>query len=276
MELATNLLKYANGGEIWLLKEDGEYLVASLDRGSGIENLTWALKRGTTVMKNSLGIGLYQLNNNEFLKMSIFTKKDFGTVILLKPKNFKKTWTYLIRNYMDMKYGGDFFIKKGNFFILGDVSGHGIKAYKSYEIIREFFQKRAISCLKIDDLLKELHFELKSKNLRSVVLALIKQEKDKFNMCGVGNIESIIVDGDKKLVSFKEGIVGEVFGSVTKIELNKKVRFLSLFSDGIDKKMLYNISNGIKDIHLFAICAVFFSKEGDDRSIFVLKGDENG
>jgi len=274
MELGTNILKYAKSGEIWLLEVDNDYLLAALDEGGGIKNLDWAMKKGTST-KNSLGLGLYQLSNNSFFNISIFTsKKDpQGSVILIKPKNLNKDLIVLTQNYMDLDVSGDFFAKKGRYFILGDASGHGIKANKSAEFIKKYFLNNVISCLFIDDFFKNLHQKLKDNHLRSAVISVGEINKNKFNICGVGDINLISkIDNKIEKKSFKEGIIGEAFSSSSKYSYNfsKNSNFF-VFSDGIDEKMIYNITKQIDDIYLIVVCAIFYSKKIDDKIILAIR-----
>jgi len=272
MEIGTNILKHAKKGEIWLLKVENEYLLAGLDEGDGIKDLNWALKKGTSTQK-SLGLGLYQLSQNDSFELKIFTSTK-GSVFLIKPKNITKNLVVLRDNYMGLNVSGDFFAKKGKFFILGDASGHGIKANKSAEFIKKYFLSNVFSCIFIDDFFRNLHKKIKEKHLRSSVLTIGEITKNKITLCGVGNINFIYKENkifEKR--SFKEGIIGEAFSSSSKYSYNftKNSQFF-LFSDGIEEEKVYNIIKQIDDIYLSVICAVFYSKRIDDKIILAIKG----
>ena len=270
MELGTNILKYATKGEIWLIEWEDSFALASLDNGRGIQNLNWALQKGTST-GNSLGLGLYQLSQNESFKLEIFTssEKPNGTVVLLRPKKDLKIF-YLADNYMDFSKGGDFILQKGKFLIIGDVSGHGAKAYDTAEKIKEFFWHDTFSCVLIDDYLKNLHIFLIHHKLRSVVLSVIETTKNNISLCGVGNLHLFIKDPDIRYLTFKDGVIGEAFSSTSKFQFAK---FSQIFvsTDGIDQKIMYNILSKTESLYLSVVAGIFFAGVNDDKTIVGVK-----
>jgi len=276
MELGTNLIKHANGGEIWLLEENKEFILASLDRGEGIEDLDWALKRGNSTIKDSLGLGLFQLSQNDLFDLLIFssTSTPQGTVIIFKPKKLKNNFIFLQRNYLDMNISGDFFIQKGKYFIVGDSSGHGVLANKTAKFINKYFFNKAFSCILIDDVFKDLDNKLKENGLRSAVISIMEYTKKQINICGVGNIGILhITNSNIEEISQKNGILGEVYHSISKYKFNlQKNDKIVLYSDGVDDKMVYNISKKCQDIYLFGISTIYFSDIMDDKTVFILEG----
>ena len=272
MELGTNILKYPKKGEIWLLSDEDDYLIAALDKGSGIFDLDWALKKGTS-SKNTLGLGLYQLSLNNKYKLEIFTShsKPKGTVVLLRP-NKNKQLLYLINNFLDLPYGGDFILKKGKYIIVGDVSGHGRRAENSKKEIKRFFLQRTFSCLLVDDLLKELDLEIKNRHLRSVVLTILEITKFGVNICGIGTNKVFVKNKELKFFGFKDGIVGEFFSSSEKFFI-KEYSQLFITTDGINEKIMYNILNKTNSLYLSVISGIYFSENSDDKTIL---GVSNG
>jgi len=275
MELGTNILKYAKSGEIWLLEEDGEYILCALDKGKGIKDLKWAMQKGNTTAKNSLGLGLYQLTNNDYFDFLIFTSTDtnmHGSVFMLKPKSLNNIRTFLKENYMGLSHSGDFVFFKGRYVIIGDVLGHGLRASKSVEFLKWYFYDNVFSCSTLDDLISRLHNILKSKALRGLSLSVIEIRNNKISVCGVGNIGIMYKKENIKYITQKEGILGEVYSRMSKYEITTEKNMLFLaFSDGIDEKILYNILNESDDIYLISVCAVYFSERVDDKIIFVYK-----
>jgi len=271
MELGTNILKYSKEGEIWLLSDD-DFLLASLDKGEGIKNLEWALQKGTS-SNNTLGLGLYQISQNDKYKLEIFTSTDRlkGTIVLIRPKKEKKV-VYLMKNYLDLPYGGDFVLKKGKYVILGDVSGHGKRAFLSAQIIKKFFMKNVFSCLLIDEFLKNLDRKIKNENLRSFVVGILELSKFGINICGVGNIKIFVKNEKIEFFSLKDGVIGEVFSSTSKLQL-KNFCQIFLISDGVDEKLMYNILEKTKSMYLSIIAGVYFSKDGDDKAIIGVKNE---
>ena len=264
MELGTNLYKHTDGGEIWILKEGEKRAIASLDKGKGIKNINWALEKGTTTYKGSMGIGLYQLSRNDKYKFEIFSKENVGTIILLHDFNLKEV--YLSESYYNNDINGDFFAKKGHFFLFGDASGHGIKAYKSAEFVKKIFLNTLFSCSFIEDFFREIDKKIKEKSLRGAVLSIIEVTKSRFKICGVGNISMIY---HNELITQKDGVIGVVFSNASKYEFSRNDRLI-IFSDGI---LFENIKNFlyIKSDYLLALCSIFYSPVLDDKSILILR-----
>ena len=287
MELSTNLIKHANGGEIWILKSNDEILLSALDYGKGIENLALFMQKGETSMQNSLGLGLYQLNKNPYYHMEIFTltQKEFhGTIVLIKPRDYQKSVTSLKINYIGEQLSGDMFAKKGKFLLLADGSGHGIKANKTVEFVKSFFYDNHFSCLLIDEFFQKLHKELQKRTLRGVVLALFEVTKEKVQVCGVGNIALWHKQGKElRMITQKNGIIGEVFSSISteKFSLLADEKVIAT-TDGIDcnhmQKIVPQLAENTSSALLALASVHFASVRYDDQSIVVienLKGDNN-
>jgi hypothetical protein len=220
MELSSNLIKNANGGEIWFMEKDSKFFMAALDKGSGIKNLNWAMQKGTTRMDNSLGLGLYQISNNEYYKSEIvsFTDRDLhGTVVLIIPRDLNMEIIDFQMPYIGERVCGDLITKKGKFILLADITGHGKKAFESAKFIKSYFYKTLFSCLLIDEFFQNLHNEIKARSLRGAVLSIFEITKKFVQICGVGNIVFWIKDGNEYInISQKDGMLGEVFSSSDK------------------------------------------------------------
>ena len=271
MELGTNILKYAKNGEIWLLEINNSFGLAALDKANGIEHIEWAKQKGTST-GGSLGLGLYQLSQSEDFILDIFTsnKNPNGTIVLLRPKEKLKICS-LIDNYLDLPYGGDFVFKKGKFIVIGDVSGHGKIANKTADKIKEFFLNQTFSCVFIDEIFQKLHNYLLQNSLRSVVLSVIEVTKSNISLCGVGNLNLFIKNNQNvKYLTFKEGIIGEVFSSSSKFNF-KEYSQIFITSDGINEKMMYNILSKTNSLYLTILAGIYFAGVDDDKTILGVK-----
>jgi len=273
MELGTNLYKHAGSGEIWIIEDENDLLIASVDEGKGIENLNWALRKGSTSLNNSLGLGLYSLRQIKGFEFEVFSKKDFGSIFLFK-KQRKKDSLFLQSSFYDDVVSGDFIYKKDKFLVIGDVSGHGIKAYKSAQKIQEFLKKELINCQLIDDMINNLHLYIKQNRLRSVVLSVIKNSK-KVEICGVGNIDIFVKDLKISQYSQAKGMIGEVFHKVSKYNFERENNIIILKTDGISDKIVKMFLEKNYSKEMIAIGAIFYSKRNDDKTILIL-GDTNG
>jgi len=273
MELGTNLYKHAGSGEIWIIEDENDLLIASVDEGKGIENLNWALRKGSTSLNNSLGLGLYSLRQIKGFEFEVFSKKDFGSIFLFK-KQRKKDSLFLQSSFYDDIVSGDFIYKKDKFLVIGDVSGHGIKAYKSAQKIQEFLKKELTNCQLIDDIINNLHLYIKQNRLRSVVLSVIKNSK-KVEICGVGNIGIFVKDLKISQYSQAKGMIGEVFHKVSKYNFERENNIIILKTDGISDKIVKMFLEKNYSKEMIAIGAIFYSKRNDDKTILIL-GDTNG
>jgi len=267
MELGTNILKYPKKGEIWIIEEKGRFGLAALDRGCGIKDINWALKKGTTTFKNgdSLGLGLYQLSQGLDLKFNIFSSKD-GTVVLVDDFIREELIYFSLPMIESSIYNGDFFAKKKKFFIFGDSAGHGKKAALVAKKIKEIFFSTTISCFFVEDFFKIVDAKLKKENLRGAVFCLIEKIDRYILLCGVGDIGFL---HNNHYYTFNKGVVGEYYSSVKKFEFRGDI---VVFTDGVDEIFLKKYRKDVKDNYLMVLIGVYFSKRGDDRSILIIGG----
>jgi hypothetical protein len=282
MELTTNLIKYGGGGNIWLVEKFNHYCLVSLDRGPGIKDLDQAKMKGFTSAHNSLGLGLYQLGQNSLFDLEIFTstkENQSGTIVLVKPKKLDANITFLSKSYMNLDYNGDYYVSKGKYSLFGDVSGHGIRTQKSVKAIKEFFINEFVSCSSMNLFYNELHHLLKKNRLRSSVMCLLEIAKNKIQICGIGNINLFIQEGNHyKYNIFKNGIIGEVFDKSDLKEIkcgditgSQKV---ILTTDGLSlqetKEFLEKLPHDISNILISIVLIHFLSNPLDDSSVLVV------
>ncbi len=286
MELSSNLLKHASGGEIWIIESDSKILLAALDYGEGIKDIAWSMKNGTSRMINSLGLGLHQMNNDTFyhIEVASFTDTDMhGTVVLVKPRNWEKDVLSAQISYVTESICGDIFVKKGRFLLLADGSGHGKKANISVELIKSYFYKHPFSCILVDEFFSKIHDKLKSDKLRGAVVSIFEVSNSSIQACGVGNISYWHQDGNGyQYSSQKDGILGEVFSSSdTHIFNLSRGSKLIAATDGIGvgamNKVLSKLSANSSSAML-ALCAMHFAAVShDDKTIVIItqKGKKN-
>lgn len=279
MELSTNLIKHADKGEIWVLDYKDEILLCALDYGNGIENINWSMQNGTTGMDNSLGLGLYQMNNNANYEIEICSlahREIHGTVVLLKPINLNPDIISLQIPHATEEISGDMFVKKGKFLLLCDGSGHGKKANKSAELAKSLFYNHPFSCLLVDEFFLNLDKKLKEKEMRGLALSIFEISKSSVQVCGIGNISFWIQNGNHyNYASQKDGILGEHYSSSDTFlfELSHNQKFITA-TDGIDvgkfNKLLFHMPKESSGA-LIALSAMHFaSVTYDDKTIVVI------
>jgi len=280
MELSTNLIKYADGGYIWLLQKKSKYALACFDNGSGIKDLDLAITNGYTTSTNSLGLGLHQIAQNPDFNMQIYTQAcdiNSGTVVLVSQKGIDSDITFLSKSYMDLEQNGDYFQKKGKYIIFGDASGHGIKAQKSANAIKSFFMDNFLSLSLVKPFLNSLDEYLKMNHLRSSVLCLIEKNSSLIEICGVGNIDIWIQkENGYHRKTLKDGIVGEVFSNISRdiFKLKKKQKII-LNTDGLEPKevkvFLDKLRKDYSSLMLSSCMLHFLSSQMDDNSILIIE-----
>jgi len=280
MELATNLIKHTDGGEVFLLEEQEYYLLGVADYGQGIENINKSLQKGYSTATNSLGLGLYQLNQNSMYDFEIFstTQKEFhGTTLLLKPKVLKSNAIFLSEPYINELNNGDFFARKGKFLLFGDASGHNKKSHKTADFITKKFFSTPLSCILIDDFFESVHQDLHNNEMRGAVCLVGEIIKNNISLCGVGDLSLWLKTTETlKLKTFKSGIIGEVFSNIQKHNYRLECgEFCVMTTDGIEQKKIEyfkNISMQNYSAYFIAFTILHFAgSEFDDSSLVVIK-----
>jgi len=280
MELTTNLIKYTKGGEIWLLETNNYYSLVALDKDKGIESLELAQQKGFTTANNSLGLGLFQIRQNSKFNVEIYTstqENESGTIVLVQPKEIEDNIVFLSKPYFWSKYNGDFFVRKGRFALLGDASGHGIKANKTANFISKSFLETPISCENIDSFYENIHNYLKNNNLRSSILVAFEINRNRISLCGMGNFGFWLEEiSTYKYFTLKNGIIGEALRVSDKkdFELYPKQRLI-ISTDGNEPKRLTSFLKKLSKEYsstMIALCIEHFvSQDLDDASILILQ-----
>jgi anti-sigma regulatory factor (Ser/Thr protein kinase) len=280
MELGTNILKHATHGSLIFFLLNGNLGICSLDNGPGIENLSFALEKGTSSLSNSLGLGLYSLRANDLYTLEVvtFTKEDklkfTGSAITLTQKVSypSESLFYSIPLY-NTQFNGDFCVSKGRHTFMGDVSGHGKNAAQSAEQIQNFFLERPVSCVTMNEFFEDLHQFINSNSLRSVVGCIIEKTNKQWGVCGIGNLVMLTCKDEKfHYHHFPNGIIGEVRRHASKFSIERTHSTkLVVVSDGVDLHRGLSVLNKCIEISMCAtaLAVLHFAGVHDDRSIYI-------
>ena len=280
MELATNLIKHANGGKVFFLEEQEHYLLGVGDYGQGIRKVTESLQKGYSTVPNSLGLGLYQLSTNDFYDFEIFstTQKEFhGTAILLKPKELQSNSVFFSEPYINEANNGDFFAKKGKFLLFGDASGHNKKSHKTAEFITKKFFSTPLSCIMIYDFFESVHQDLQQNEMRGAVCLVGEVVKNNISLCGVGDLSLWLKKSETFFMkTFKNGIIGEAFSSIKKFEfILGSGEFCVITTDGIDQRKMEYFKHFMMEgysAYFIAFAMLHFAgSKFDDSSLVIMK-----
>ncbi|WP_246074221.1 SpoIIE family protein phosphatase [Flavobacterium daemonense] len=222
-ELTSNLIKYANGGELlYRANHNGsfnEIEIYCLDKGIGIDNIAKIMNDGySTSSTLGHGIGAIKRLSNDF---QIYSMRGWGTVQYVKicdkadhPISASSTgldFSAISVNYPGERLCGDGYhikhSKKGFQIFVGDGLGHGANAHEAVgQAIRAFKQ-----CTESHPvaMLRYVHDYVKKSRGLVATIASVDYETQSWNICGIGNINTRIYSGlDNKTYTPYNGIIG--------------------------------------------------------------------
>ncbi|RZJ51239.1 MAG: serine/threonine protein kinase [Flavobacterium sp.] len=222
-ELTSNLIKYADGGELLYrgtqMQGRNEIEIFCLDNGVGIDNVVKIMSDGYST-SNTLGHGLGSIKrlSNDF---QIYSMKGWGTVqyvkicekadmdIIPNPAGFN--YSALSVNYPGENVCGDgYYIKQsanGFKIFVGDGLGHGVNAHEAVQLgIKAFQRSTAEDSIEI---LRDIHEGVKKSRGLVATVACVDYKSQNWNICGIGNINTRIFRGlENKTYSPYNGILG--------------------------------------------------------------------
>lgn len=222
-ELTSNLIKFANGGEFLYrsveLEGKNQIEIYCLDNGKGISNVAKIMNDGYST-SNTLGHGIGSIKrlSNDF---QIYSLRDWGTVqyvkicekadIVIPPAVPGFNFAAVNVNYPGEKVCGDgYYVKytpKGFHIFVGDGLGHGEHAHEAVELAIKAFKKSALD--DAAEILKEIHDAVKKSRGLVATVAVVDYQKETWNICGIGNINTGIYRGlENKTYSPYNGIIG--------------------------------------------------------------------
>jgi hypothetical protein len=204
-ELATNLLKYAQGGQLifsglsaWM---GAGIEIVSLDRGPGIVNIEDSLKDGfSTSGTSGNGLGAVKRQSDDF---DAYSTRPAGTVILSRirdrvPAQRPMPFVFgaLCRPVSGETVSGDAWAVRQNedrtYVVVADGLGHGLGAADaSKNAVAAFLASNA---LEPEVLLQDIHRSIRGTRGAAVAIAAIDWQQLKVQFAGVGNISGCVVD----------------------------------------------------------------------------------
>jgi len=222
-ELTSNLIKYADGGELLYKSRQvegrNEIEIYCIDNGRGIDNVVKIMNDGYST-SNTLGEGLGAIKrlSNDF---QIYSMRDWGTVQYVKICEKSDisaavpipgfNFSVLNVNYPGEKVCGDgYYIKytsKGFMIFLGDGLGHGANAHEAVQLAIKAFRRSVES--EPSNILREIHDAVKKSRGLVATIASVDYKSQTWNICGIGNINTRIYMGlENKTYTPYNGIIG--------------------------------------------------------------------
>ncbi|WP_433831421.1 SpoIIE family protein phosphatase [Flavobacterium anhuiense] len=222
-ELTSNLIKYANGGELLYRAHCDEghnqIEIYCLDNGIGIDNISKIMHDGYS-SSNTLGQGLGAIRrlSNDF---QIYSLKDWGTVQYVKicdksdysvpalASGFNSSAFSV--NYPGERVCGDGYhikyLKRGFQIFVGDGLGHGVNANLAIQQAIKAFKHSGEH--DPSEILRDIHDQVKKSRGLVATIACVDYAKETWNICGIGNISTRICFGlENKTYTPYNGIIG--------------------------------------------------------------------
>ena len=286
-ELATNLIKHANGGTLLFGTNDKTMVIVSLDKARGVMNLAAAMADGySTAGSSGTGLGAVRRASASF---DLYALPDRGTAILTTIEDAAPQ-TPALRAPSRIGVGGICIPKTGEeengdawtaslsrdvvTISVADGLGHGPAAATASSAAVRVVAERVEQ--PIEHILQDAHGALRPTRGAAVAVARIHLTAGRTDFIGVGNIAGTIVTDDamRKTVSLS-GIVGHEMRKVQSFSypwLASSV--LILQSDGVSAN--WNAANypGLMQHEPALIAAVLYRDLGrgtDDATVVVAK-----
>jgi anti-sigma regulatory factor (Ser/Thr protein kinase)/serine/threonine protein phosphatase PrpC len=287
-EIATNLLKHANGGELIVrtLSENGNagIEIISVDNGPGMSDPARMIEDGVSTTK-TLGHGLGSIKrlSDQF---QLYSLKGWGTVLLSRifsvalPANPAKAWAYpIVLNKPGETVCGDGFAWKANpyFFkvILADGLGHGPLAHLAAQRACEAFRKSVFN--NPSEIINDIHRYVKDTRGLVATVAVFDLVNKIWKICGVGNISTRLCNAlTAKTYMPYNGIIGVNISARLQPQTieNETGSYLILCSDGISTRWDTSKHPAVFKYDLSILAAVIYkdyARQSDDMSVLVVK-----
>lgn len=222
-ELTSNLIKYADGGELLYRAHTSEgqnqLEIYCLDNGIGIVNIHKIMNDGYS-SSNTLGHGLGAIKrlSNDY---QIYSMRNWGTVQYIRIYDKADTkipplldglnFAAVSVNYPGEKVCGDGYhikySKKGFQIFVGDGLGHGAHAHEAVSLAIKAF-KQSIET-DPSEILRNISDQVKKSRGLVATIACVDYATQNWTICGIGNINTRIYSGlENKTYTSYNGILG--------------------------------------------------------------------
>jgi anti-sigma regulatory factor (Ser/Thr protein kinase) len=285
-ELATNLLKHGNGGEIlvgpFTDERDGGLELIALDKGPGIANVAACLADGySTAGTAGKGFGAI-LRQSHFVDVASWPGLGAAIIARLKPGKPEQEAldTSRIGAVSIAKPGEDVCgdawgvsVGEETTLMVADGLGHGPDAAEaSVEAVRLFHR---FNGHRVPTLLEYIHGGLRATRGAAVSIARFQPASGKAIYAGVGNVAGVVAsNGELRRMVSMPGTAGHNARKIQAFEYPFVSGLAILHSDGIASSWNLDRYPNIAARHPSLIAAVLYrdlTRHRDDATVLVLK-----
>jgi anti-sigma regulatory factor (Ser/Thr protein kinase) len=292
-EIATNLIKYSDEGELLISSVEvggtSGVDVVALDRGPGIEDLAGCLRNGYSTT-GSLGTGLGAIIRQSAV-FDIYTQPGKGTAVFSR---VRPTHRCALGSRGELEIGavckaapgenvsGDAWKARcqpdGGVIVIADGLGHGPAAAEAAQKVVQAFD--ASPHISPASMVAAMNGPLRSTRGAAVAVARIDFAAGKIAFAGIGNISGTIIDEKvtRKTVSHN-GIVGHTGHTVQEFlyPCSRKT-LVVLHTDGLATSWHLQAYPGLTEKHPGVVAAILyrdFTRGRDDVTVVVARYPQN-
>jgi anti-sigma regulatory factor (Ser/Thr protein kinase) len=286
-ELATNLLKHGNGGEILVGSfggdQDSGIELIALDKGPGMSNVAASLADGySTAGTAGKGLGAV-VRQSHFVDVASWP--GIGTAILARLKRGQPPEGFVDNDKVGavavpmpgQDVCGDSWsvaaVPEQTTVMVADGLGHGPEAAEaSVEAVRLFHR---FSGHTAPTLLEYVHGGLRATRGAAISVARLQTGSGKLTFSGVGNVAGVIfANGDLRRMISMPGTAGHSVRKIQAFEYPFTTGLVILHSDGIASSWTLERYPNLAARHPTLIAAVLYrdlTRQRDDATVLVAK-----
>ena len=278
-ELATNLLKHADGGEIVLDTAVGLQVLA-LDKGAGMADVAACLADGySTGGTRGEGLGAVRRQSEAF---EVYSRPGGGTAVLARLTAGRKPapaprWAALGLPYAGETVSGDGWQVRTDeeivTLITVDGLGHGLFAHEASMAALAAFDKHGIKPL--TEVLQFVHAALRA--TRGAAVSLARVHPGRVEFAGVGNVAGVVsvAGAGRKMISHN-GTLGHVARRFQAFDYPVAGQpVVVLHSDGLGSSWMFERYPGLTACDPALVAGVLyrdFNRGRDDVTVLAFRG----
>lgn len=281
VELATNLLKHANGGALLLNAFVNEHVLELLavDSGSGMADLTACGEDGYS-SSSTPGLGLGSIRRLSDL-MQAYSWPDKGTVVSARfsANGAAASMPGIVCTAIQgEQVSGDRWARKSeqqtDCYLVADGLGHGLHASEAATMATEIFQNATST--DPTTLVQQMHGPMRSTRGAALAVISLDRRTHTASYCGVGNISGRLIGPSRtaNLVS-SNGTVGHQARQIRSFDYPfADGDLLVMHSDGISTHWALDTYPGLMQAAPPAIAAILhrdFNRGRDDATALAVR-----